>query len=88
MSKTPFSASRKVPLFSLKEDFESSNTAKPDVLNSKAVAVIQRVSNKLTGRDFKPTSVLDVKEQVQLLILEATSIEHLCQCYIGWCSFW
>lgn len=61
---------------------------KPEVLNSKAVAVINRVSNKLTGRDFKPNQTLDVKTQVDKLILQATSLEHLCRCYIGWCAFW
>lgn len=60
----------------------------PEVLNGKAVAVIQRVSNKLSGRDFKEGVVLGVREQVQGLILMGTSIENLCQCYIGWCSFW
>ena len=39
------------------------------------------------GRDFANTT-LDVQFQVQRLILQATSIENLCQCYIGWCAFW
>jgi FKBP12-rapamycin complex-associated protein len=26
--------------------------------------------------------------QVQRLIDQATSVENLCQCYIGWCPFW
>ncbi|KAJ3200946.1 phosphatidylinositol kinase- protein kinase tor1 [Clydaea vesicula] len=67
---------------------EELSNLKPEALNSKAVAVIDRVSNKLTGKDFKALQTLDVKTQVDLLILQATSIEHLCQCYIGWCSFW
>ena len=58
-------------------------------LNSKAVAVITRVRDKLTGRDFdsqsKPLAVLP---QVDRLIKQATSHENLCQCYIGWCPFW
>ena len=29
-----------------------------------------------------------VATQVELLINEATSLENLCQCYIGWCPFW
>jgi hypothetical protein len=29
--------------------------------------------------------VLPVQDQVQLLIAEATSLENLCQCFIGWC---
>jgi FKBP12-rapamycin complex-associated protein len=58
-----------------------------DNLNKKALQVIKRVSNKLTGRDFGPDP-LGIPEQVQKLILQATSHENLCQCYIGWCPFW
>ena len=61
---------------------------KPEVLNSRAVDVVNRVSNKLTGRDFKQTEVLDVPLQVERLIQQATSHENLCQCYVGWCAFW
>jgi len=61
---------------------------KPEALNTRAVSVINRVSNKLTGRDFKTTSVLDVPQQVDRLIQQARSLENLCQCYIGWCAFW
>ena len=59
----------------------------PEQLNQRALSVLNRVSNKLTGRDFKSTRELDVKEQVDRLIQQATSVENLCQCYIGWCSF-
>ncbi|TPX38402.1 hypothetical protein SeMB42_g06762 [Synchytrium endobioticum] len=62
--------------------------ARPEQLNSRALAVITRVSNKLTGRDFKSNTTLDVPSQVQRLILQATSLENLSQLYIGWCSFW
>ncbi|ORY53002.1 mechanistic target of rapamycin [Rhizoclosmatium globosum] len=61
---------------------------RPEVLNAKAVTVINRVSNKLTGKDFKNQAPLDVPSQVHRLILQATSMENLCQCYIGWCAFW
>ncbi|CAB40167.2 TORC1 serine/threonine protein kinase Tor2 [Schizosaccharomyces pombe] len=61
---------------------------KPEILNQRAITVLNRVSNKLTGRDFKPQQQLDVPSQVEKLILQATSIENLCLCYIGWCSFW
>ena len=50
--------------------------------------IIFRVRDKLTGRDFDPKECLDVKKQVDYLILQATSNENLCQCYIGWCPFW
>jgi FKBP12-rapamycin complex-associated protein len=60
----------------------------PEILNSKALDVILRVSNKLTGRDFRANYTLTVEAQVQRLIQQATAIENLCQCYIGWCPFW
>ena len=56
--------------------------------NKKAVAVVLRVRDKLTGRDFDPNITLDANQQVDLLIKQATSHENLCQCYIGWCPFW
>jgi FKBP12-rapamycin complex-associated protein len=56
--------------------------------NARAIEVLDRVSQKLTGRDFKPNEELDVINQVNKLIIEATKLENLCQHYIGWCSFW
>jgi FKBP12-rapamycin complex-associated protein len=70
----------------VKLDQEHAN--KPEGLNARALTVISRVNKKLTGRDFKPNQTLDVPLQVQKLILQATSIDNLCQCYIGWCAFW
>ena len=60
----------------------------PEQQNQRAVTIINRVTNKLTGRDFKPDRPLDVPSQVEKLILQATSYENLCQCWIGWCAFW
>jgi FKBP12-rapamycin complex-associated protein len=60
---------------------------KPEVLNARAVAIVNRVSNKLSGRDFKPNNNLDVPTQVDKLIQQAMAVENLCQCYIGWCPF-
>ena len=57
-------------------------------LNKKALDIVQRVRDKLTGRDFNPKDCLCVKDQVDLLICQATNNENLCQCYIGWCPFW
>lgn len=58
-------------------------------LNSKAVAVVERVRHKLTGLDFEnSTKAHGVLAQVDMLIKSATSHENLCQCYIGWCPFW
>ncbi|PHH92079.1 hypothetical protein CDD83_9015 [Cordyceps sp. RAO-2017] len=56
--------------------------------NARAVEVLDRVAQKLTGRDFKNNEELDVINQVNKLIVEATKLENLCQHYIGWCSFW
>lgn len=58
----------------------------PQALNERAVRVIRRVVNKLTGREFGDE--LTVSQQVQCLIEQATSHQNLCQCYIGWCPFW
>ena len=57
-----------------------------EFINDRAVAVINRVQNKLNGKDFK--NILDVGDQVDKLIQQATSIENLCQLYVGWCAFW
>ncbi|XP_076451616.1 serine/threonine-protein kinase mTOR-like isoform X2 [Babylonia areolata] len=59
-----------------------------EVMNKKAVNIINRVRDKLTGRDFGTEDPVDVQRQVELLIQQATSHENLCQCYIGWCPFW
>ena len=59
-----------------------------EIQNARAVQVLARVKEKLTGRDFKPDRELNVEEQVAKLIGQATSVENLCQHYIGWCSFW
>jgi len=79
-------------------------SVEPEVLNKLALDIVQRVRDKLTGKDFN-TEVrvhrdkltgkefnteesLKVSEQVERLISQATSHENLCQCYIGWCPFW
>ncbi|KAJ3128378.1 phosphatidylinositol kinase- protein kinase tor1 [Nowakowskiella sp. JEL0407] len=60
----------------------------PDTNNVKAMNVIKRIENKLTGRDFKLEKQLNVEQQVEKLIAEARDNEKLCQCYVGWCPFW
>ncbi|KAJ3451110.1 serine/threonine-protein kinase mtor [Anaeramoeba flamelloides] len=57
-------------------------------VNEHSIRLIKRINDKLTGNDFNLNYTLDVPEQVQMLIEEATSYENLCQCYIGWCPFW
>lgn len=63
-----------------------------EALNDRAVAVMKRMSDKLTGRDFLPEGYAgdndSVKRQVRRLIEQATSHENLCQSYIGWCPWW
>jgi len=59
-----------------------------EVQNARALQVLARVKEKLTGRDFKQEEELNVGDQVDKLLAQATSVENLCQHYIGWCSFW
>jgi len=54
----------------------------------KVLAITERISNKLTGKDFSPKETLDVNQQVQRLIKQATDIENLCQSYLGWSPYW
>ncbi|KAK0122644.1 phosphatidylinositol kinase- protein kinase tor1 [Cadophora gregata f. sp. sojae] len=56
--------------------------------NERAMQVLNRVKEKLTGHDFKPDEELTYILQVDKLLIEATKLENLCQHYIGWCSFW
>lgn len=69
-------------------------TCAAQVLNERAVTVMKRMSDKLTGRDFLADGLAGAGEsdtissQVQRLIAQATSHENLCQSYIGWCPFW
>jgi len=65
-----------------------STQQQPEALNKKALDIVQRVRDKLTGRDFDPNECFAVSKQVDLLIRQATNNENLCQCYIGWCPFW
>ncbi|KAF8978704.1 phosphatidylinositol kinase- protein kinase tor1 [Entomortierella lignicola] len=62
--------------------------AQPEQLNQRAVTILNRITNKLTGKDFKPDEILDVPSQVEKLIRQATSTENLCQCWFGYCAFW
>ncbi|CAL9728832.1 serine/threonine-protein kinase Tor2p [Monosporozyma unispora] len=56
--------------------------------NARATLVLRRINDKLSGNDIPHLTNLDVPEQVDKLIQQATSIENLCQHYIGWCPFW
>lgn len=72
-----------------------------DVVNSRAIEVINRIQSKLNGRDFYQQGAAgradglapvvqasSVEEQVNRLIVQATSVENLCQLFVGWCPFW
>ncbi|KAJ5637081.1 hypothetical protein N7490_006960 [Penicillium lividum] len=56
--------------------------------NARAVQVLARVKEKLTGRDFKHYEELNISDQVDKLLAQATNVENICQHWIGWCSFW
>lgn len=59
-----------------------------EIRNARAALVLKRITDKLTGDDIKRYRGLDIPTQVDKLIQQATSVENLCQHYIGWCSFW
>ncbi|KAL7665224.1 Serine/threonine-protein kinase TOR [[Candida] zeylanoides] len=59
-----------------------------EIRNARAALVLKRITDKLVGNDIKRMKNLDVPTQVDKLIQQATSVENLCQHYIGWCSFW
>ena len=81
---------RQRELLSLLED--DGGSAHEEALNEKALKVIRRVQDKLTGTDFPDRDEngdpLDIVDQVQRLIVQATSVENLSQLFIGWCAFW
>lgn len=75
-----------------KQQYNDDNTQNymhpAEATNKKARMIVDRVKQKLTGNDFSTADPVAVKEQVNLLILQATNNENLCQNYIGWCPFW
>lgn len=77
------SRNRALPLHDVDQPAETN-------LNKRALAIVNRVRDKLTGRDFPhiDEASVSVQKQVDLLIQQATSNENLCQCYVGWCPFW
>ncbi|KAI9656704.1 MAG: phosphatidylinositol kinase- protein kinase tor1 [Trizodia sp. TS-e1964] len=79
--------SRSTAAMLMEQDVDNGQNAK-EVQNERALQVLSRVKEKLTGRDFKSAEELNVVDQVDKLLLQATSLENLCQHYIGWCSFW
>eukprot|EP01125_Pyxidicula_operculata_P006159 TRINITY_DN2146_c0_g2_i1.p1 TRINITY_DN2146_c0_g2~~TRINITY_DN2146_c0_g2_i1.p1 ORF type:complete len:2397 (-),score=492.72 TRINITY_DN2146_c0_g2_i1:292-6513(-) len=57
-------------------------------MNQKALTVLERVSDKLSGREFQGKGIVEVEQQVDLLISIATSNEILSQAFLGWCPYW
>ncbi|GAX78992.1 hypothetical protein CEUSTIGMA_g6432.t1 [Chlamydomonas eustigma] len=95
MPQPPRRETREKELRELRDAYAQYGDAN-EVLNSRAVEVMKRMSDKLLGRDFplegsmnSPSQENDtVASQVQRLIGQAISHENLCQSYIGWCPFW
>lgn len=57
-------------------------------LNEQASRTLVRIDQKLKGTDFGESRVLNVEEQVDKLIRQATSTANLAVLFQGWCSFW
>lgn len=68
--------------------FEERDEIEFEELNKIAKMVLSRIIDKLQGTDFDNDIPLDVDDQVDKLIKQATNSENLCQNYIGWCPFW
>eukprot|EP01029_Cantina_marsupialis_P018394 TRINITY_DN422070_c0_g1_i1.p1 TRINITY_DN422070_c0_g1~~TRINITY_DN422070_c0_g1_i1.p1 ORF type:complete len:2040 (-),score=648.42 TRINITY_DN422070_c0_g1_i1:182-6301(-) len=76
-------------LVALKEDADEEEAKDEDVaLKKKANEAADRIWAKLTGRDFDNQEPLEVPEQVDRLVKQATNHINLCQAYLGWCPFW
>lgn len=52
--------------------------------NAFAVSVLRRVDMKLDGRDIAENRELNIGEQVDYLLKQATSADNLCNMYEGW----
>ena len=68
--------------------YEENDEIESEELNKIAKMVLERINNKLSGTEFYPDIIYEVKEQVDKLINEAISYENLAQSYLGWCPFW
>lgn len=53
-----------------------------------ASAVLDRIDDKLNGRDFDDGKVLSVEDQIDRLINEATNNENLASMFYGWGPWW
>uniref|UniRef100_A0A8C4Q2V8 FATC domain-containing protein n=1 Tax=Eptatretus burgeri TaxID=7764 RepID=A0A8C4Q2V8_EPTBU len=81
-------ASRSIPVASPRKAVRNPKTGKAmQERNSYAVSVWKRVKAKLEGRDVDPNHRMNVTEQVDYIIKEATSVENLAQLYEGWTAW-
>ena len=90
-SKEQLDEKRKID--NLEKDFmrmlgPEGDAAPIEKLNQTAQFVMERIRNKLNGKEFSPHQAMDIQSQVDKLIKQATSDENLAQCYIGWCPYW
>lgn len=69
-------------------DIQEGGTEAREAQNARALQVLARVKEKLTGADFKHGDELNISDQVDKLLAQATNVENICQHWIGWCSFW
>ena len=68
--------------------YEENDEIESEELNKIAKMVLERINNKLSGTEFYPDIVFEIKEQVNKLINDAISYENLARSYLGWCPFW
>ena len=68
--------------------FEENDEIESEELNKIAKMVLDRIKDKLSGKDIHPDFIYDSQVQVDKLIAQATSFENLAQSYLGWCPFW
>ncbi|BAT90873.1 hypothetical protein LR48_Vigan08g167200 [Vigna angularis] len=52
--------------------------------NGYALSVLRRVEMKIDGRDISESREIDIAEQVDYLLKQATSVDNLCNMYEGW----
>ncbi|XP_022634053.1 serine/threonine-protein kinase SMG1 isoform X2 [Vigna radiata var. radiata] len=55
--------------------------------NAYALSVLRRVEMKIDGRDISESREIDITEQVDYLLKQATSVDNLCNMYEGWTAW-
>jgi len=72
----------------LYNEFEENDYIESEDLNRIIKIVLERVSDKLNGTDFKKNEELKISKQIRRIISQATSHENLSQSYPYWRPFW